>query len=169
MSQNDTPSLNIAAQPALGGRGGLLSLCVVDATSDVLRVATLDQETEPAKENSRQAIHGPKIFSKKRKTTNENARSADEAYHSPNGVSVASWEKLQSRNEELTDLNSRLRATFQRSAEHPVFYGSHNSVLHKRFISGAKNGQPVRRIAARIGRDPFAGSHPGLIQGKRRV
>ena len=77
MSQNDTPSLNIAAHPALGGRGGLLSICVVDATSDVLRVATLDQEAEPAKENSHQAIHGPKIFSKKRKTTNEKARSAD--------------------------------------------------------------------------------------------
>src|ERR1700730_4263383 len=80
MSQNDTPSLNIAAHPALGGRGGLLSICVVDATSDVLRVATLDQEAEPAKENSHQAIHGPKIFSKKRKTTNEKARSADEKY-----------------------------------------------------------------------------------------
>jgi hypothetical protein len=114
MSQNDTPSLNIAAQPALGGRGGLLSICVVDATSNVLRVATLDQEAEPAKENSHQAIHGPKIFSKKRKTTNEKARSADEAYHSPNGVSAAWWEKLQSRNEELTDLNSRLRATLAR-------------------------------------------------------
>jgi hypothetical protein len=48
-------------------------------------------------------------------------------------------------------------------------YGGHNSILHKLFISGAKNGQPVRRIAARIGCDPFAGSHSGLIQGKRRV
>jgi hypothetical protein len=114
MSQNDKPSLNIAAPPAFGGRLGLLSICVVDATSDVLRVATLDQEAEPVKANSHQAIHGPKISSKKRKTTNEKAWSADKAYHTPNGGAVASWEKLQSRNEELTDLNSRLRATLER-------------------------------------------------------
>ena len=85
----------------------------VEVTTDLPRVAELEQELESTRADLHSAIRDLELANEEQKTVNEEAMSVNEEFQSTNEELETSKEELQSLNEELSALNSQLQETVE--------------------------------------------------------